>query len=286
MPFVYDSAKLKDGESHLDLLYKDPATEFVDSVKNRLDLYTPGGTDWPVLVFAHGGGWSSGDKALTVGGKEVYRNIGRYFAERGIGTAVINYRLLPGVHWRTQINDVAAAIEWTYRHAPAYGGDTTRFFVSGHSAGAHLVARTATDPEPLRARGASKSIIDGVISVSGGGYDMTDSTTYALGAEFEYLEERYGVVDKSGDWVAGASVVQFVDAASPPMLFFAGGKEHPSFERQARLMMKKLEENGIVTEFYPVKGATHPYMILRMSKDGNALTDHALRFIRETPPSR
>lgn len=280
MPFVYDSAKLKDGESYLDLKYRDGNTEFVDPAKHTLDLYTPKEAGWPVLVFAHGGGWTSGDKDLSVGGKEVYRNIGRYFAERGVGTAVINYRLMPGVHWTTQIGDVASAVDWVYQNAPRYGGDTTRFYLSGHSAGAQLVVRVATDPAPLTLRGTSPGIVDGVIAVSGAGYDMVDSLTYAMGAEFEYLDRRFGVVDGSAEWPANASVVQFVNEQSPPMIFFVGSREHQSFTRQAEIMMQALHAHGVAADLHVVRGATHPLMVLRMSKDDNTLTEEALKFIR------
>src|SRR5690606_35188130 len=105
----------------------DGVTEFVDKryfdgpterdEKTRLDLFFPAGSGWPVMVFVHGGGWSSGDKDLRVGGRDVYRNIGRFYAARGIGVAVINYRLLPGVHWRTQLRDVAHAALYTRTRA-------------------------------------------------------------------------------------------------------------------------------------------------------------------------
>ncbi len=278
MPFVYDSAKFTAGESLLDQVYQG-GEHFVDSIKHTLDFYAPDGEGWPVMVFAHGGGWSSGDRKLTVGGKEVYRNIGRYFAQKGIGTAVISYRLLPGVHWSTQLHDVAAAIDWVYTNAPVHGGDTTRFFLAGHSSGAQMMARLVTDPSYLNARGVSRGSVNGVVSVSGGGFDLQDSLTYAMGADFAYLEERFDPVDDTGSWVVDASVVQHVDRYSPPMIFFVGSKEHPSFRRQAQLMIDALVEHSVPAELHEVAGATHPMMVLRMSKDGNTLTEQALRFI-------
>src|SRR5678810_194777 len=53
--------------------------------KHRLDLFLPEGTQWPILVFVHGGGLNSGDKALRVAGSDVYGNIGRFYANHGIG---------------------------------------------------------------------------------------------------------------------------------------------------------------------------------------------------------
>src|SRR5262245_33646251 len=128
--------------SFRDLAYRDGRDP-----KQTLDLYAPEGKGWPVMVFVHGGGWNSGDKDLKVEGTAIYADVGRFFASQGVGTAVVNYRLLPRVSWRDQITDVAGAVAWLHRHAADYGGDPSQFFLAGHSAGAQLAARVALDPE-------------------------------------------------------------------------------------------------------------------------------------------
>ena len=50
-------------------------------------------------MFVHGGNWDSGDKNDRAGGADVYANIGRFDAARGLGVAVDNYRLQPAVAW-------------------------------------------------------------------------------------------------------------------------------------------------------------------------------------------
>src|SRR5439155_18980367 len=90
---------------HRDICYREGSAD----EKHRLDLFLPHGTNWPILIFIHGGGLTSGDKALRVSGADVYGNIGRFYASQGIGVAVINYRLQPKVTWREQAEDVAHA---------------------------------------------------------------------------------------------------------------------------------------------------------------------------------
>jgi acetyl esterase/lipase len=98
-------------------------------IKHRLDLFVPEGLkDAPVLIFVHGGGWTSGDKNL-------YSFVGRAFAEQGFVTAVINYRLSPQVQHPAHIEDVARAFAWVYRNIAQYGGNPEKIFVMGHSAG-------------------------------------------------------------------------------------------------------------------------------------------------------
>ena len=65
-----------------------------DKKKHKLDLYLPKGkTDFPVVLFVHGGGWVFGDKNFF----GVYEGVGKMFARHGIGAVVTNYRLSPGV---------------------------------------------------------------------------------------------------------------------------------------------------------------------------------------------
>ena len=59
------------------------------NLANKLDLYLPKGKQgFPILVFVHGGGYQKGDR------KEG-QTLGQVFAARGVGAAVISYRLYP-----------------------------------------------------------------------------------------------------------------------------------------------------------------------------------------------
>ena len=280
LPLVYDTVRSENVTEFSNERYFDGPTE--DDEKTRLDLFVPEGDGWPTLVFVHGGGWTNGDKGLRVGRKDVYRNIGRYFASHGIATAVISYRLLPGVHWTTQQRDVAHAVVHTRKRAAELGGDARRLFLSGHSAGAQLVARVALDGALLEAMGTDRSIVCGVIAVSGAGYDMEDAETYALGADFGYLEQRLGVVDGTTTWPRDASVVQFIDERAPPFLVLYGGSEHPALQHQSELLARLLENNGTTVDTVTEDGYDHGRMVLALSKEGSTSTREALGFIRET----
>lgn len=149
----YRDATLAPNLVRLDVPYAGPSS----TPKQRLNLFMPAAdtAHRPFVVFVHGGNWDEGDRNLEVGGADIYNNIGRYLAARGIGTAVISYRLLPEVTWREQVADVATAVRWVAAHAKESGGTSDCVFVMGHSAGAQLAARVALDPEvhsgtPLR----------------------------------------------------------------------------------------------------------------------------------------
>src|SRR6266850_6787199 len=88
--------------------------------KHRLDLYLPKDcADFPVLFFVHGGAWRHGDKNFF----GVYAKLGKYWAARGIGSVVTNYRLSPSVQHPEHIKDVARAFAWTVRNISKYHGN-------------------------------------------------------------------------------------------------------------------------------------------------------------------
>ena len=132
--------------------------------KNKLDVDLPQGVrNFPVIFFIHGGAWVFGDKNEF----GLYHNLANYWARRGIGVVVANYRLSPGVKHPAHIQDVAKAFAWTKTHIAEYGGDVRQLFVSGQSAGGHLVSLLATDDSYLNAEGLKAADIHGVLTLSG-----------------------------------------------------------------------------------------------------------------------
>jgi acetyl esterase/lipase len=142
-----------------DLAYVDGPD--ADPRKQRLDLYLPqGATKFPVLMWIHGGAWSFGDRSW-------FGDVGRRFAEEGIGAAIISYRLSPKVKHPAHVEDCARAFAWLRDHIAEYGGDPERLFVSGQSAGGHLSALLACDPRYLQALGVPADAIKGALPMSG-----------------------------------------------------------------------------------------------------------------------
>lgn len=274
MVFVYKKAPLTTAQVHLDIPYSDSK-----SPKNRLDLFLPTGTNWPVMVFVYGGGWTEGDKSFKFGGDDVYGNIGRFYAARGVGVAVINYRLLPQVKWQEQISDVARATAWAYDHIAGYGGDRRRFFLCGHSAGAQLVDRIALDVKPLTDTGHSPKIISGVISVSGAGLDMTDQLTYTLGESPAYFAKRFATDPQPGDWQKIASPVTYIRAESPPFLILYAGGETKALIRQSQHFSDVLTQAGVQNNLVMVPGQSHARMVLALSRDDKTAGPAVLEFI-------
>jgi acetyl esterase/lipase len=276
---MYQRADIPESRIHRDLAYREGILE--DNRKQRLDLYVPEGKNWPVLVFVHGGGWDTGDRRYEVAGVDPYANIGRFFASRGVGTAVISYRLLPDVAWREQIQDVAGAVAWVSKNAAKFGGNPKRLFLSGHSAGAQLAARVALDPEPLKSEGFSKKIVTGVIAVSGAGYQIAgEELRSTRGGRKGYYERRFQQGDTTDSWKEEVSLLRFVDKSAPPFLLFYGSAEPTSISEQTKLLADRLSEAEVPAKLVVIPHRDHVQTVMTLSREDSETAREALEFIR------
>lgn len=135
----------------------------------RLDFYPAanGKGPAPLFVFVHGGGWKRGDKRNATGAAKI-----AHFTGRGFAFASCNYRLVPDARVEDQAQDVADALARLIRDAKALGADPGRIVLAGHSAGAHLAALVATDPQYLKRAGVDMKRLKGVILLDGAAYDV------------------------------------------------------------------------------------------------------------------
>ena len=278
---LYKKAPLTDVQVKYDV----PYVEHSLLPQQRLDLFLPKGTNWPVFVFVHGGNWDAGDKGLRVGGADVYDNIGRFDAARGIGVAVINYRLQPTVDWREQVKDVAAATAWVHAHIAEYGGRASGIFLGGHSAGAQLACRVALDSKPLAEYGLSPAIIRGVITVSGAGMDLADQKTYDLGAKPAYYAARFGDSGPREIWQREASPVTYVTSNAPAFLILYAAGESKALQRQSQRLGEVLENAHVFNRLVVVPGQSHERMVLTLSRPDRTSADAILDFINGTKPA-
>lgn len=104
----------------------------------------------PVLVFLHGGAWSTGGGAV-----EWYD--GSALAAKGIVVVSVNYRLGPVAHiapvdadpicWT--IDDLFIALRWVQDKISDFGGDPDQVTLGGQSAGAWYVHLLSVMPESI-----------------------------------------------------------------------------------------------------------------------------------------
>ena len=274
MSVLYKKVALPEAQVQRDIVYKPGSA----NPGHRLDLFQPTSKHWPVMVFVYGGGWMNGDKSLRVGGQDVYGNIGRFYAAHGIGVAVVNYRLQPAVNWWQQVADVADAVAWVKRNIGAYGGDASRIFLAGHSAGGYLASFTGLNRHVAAQHGVPR--LSGVVCVSGAGLDMADEETYRLGNKPYYYENLFGEQGKNPDWQRTASPVTFATKSSPPFLILYAGGDSASLRRQGQRFHDVLDSRGVRNRLVVVPGESHTRIVLTLSRDDKTAGAAILDFIR------
>lgn len=106
-------------------------------------------TGGPVLVYFHGGGYSSGSKNWEA------RGLLHRYADRGWVCVSATYRLRPRAGFEDHLADARAAMAWARSHATEYGADASRIVMVGSSAGAHLTSLYALGATPDEAPAAA-----------------------------------------------------------------------------------------------------------------------------------
>lgn len=153
-----------------------------------LDLWVPeGAKNAPLVLFVHGGGWKRGSKNNAMG-----RALPGHMLEQGYAFASIDYRLVPRNTVEEQASDVAAALAHLLKQADSLGIDRRRVVLTGHSAGAHLVALVGTDERYLKRVGLSFADIDGVMPNDGAAYDVTAQIADAGPMMLDTYKQAFG----------------------------------------------------------------------------------------------
>jgi acetyl esterase/lipase len=229
------------------LPYAEPKNE-----RQMLDVYAPvEGTNHPVVIWIHGGGWHSGDKK-DVGSKP------QAFVNRGFVFISINYRLWPSVTIQQIAEDVAKAIRWSHDHARNFGGDPKTLFIMGHSAGAQLAALLCTDERYLKAENLSFAIIKGCVPVDGDTYDlpMRIATVHKSGNKklAERDKQRFGDEKKQKEL---SSVTHVARGKNIPPFLILHVADHPETKGQSQRLLQALQQAGVPGQIHPAEGKNH-----------------------------
>lgn len=233
-----------------------------DKEKHTLDVYTPKGKkDFPTVLFVHGGSWKSGNK-------NIYAALGQSLANDGIGCVICNYRLSPAVQHPGHVEDVAKAFAWTAENIARYGGTKDQLFLCGHSAGGHLVALLATDPQYLKAEKHTPSEIKGVAALSG---------VYQIVTGEKVFEGPFG---KDERVCKLASPLTHVTGKHPPFLIAYADKDFEHLDEMADNMTAALKKANSPVELVKCKDRNHITIIVQFVNSTDPLNKSFREFIK------
>jgi len=120
--------------------YKKIDIAYGECERQKLDLYQTERKKRALLVFVHGGAWSSGDK-------KDYHFFGQAFATEGFDVAIVNYRLAPHDIFPNYVDDLVLALDYLNENQSSLNIDTDNMILMGHSAGAFNIMSAVYYPE-------------------------------------------------------------------------------------------------------------------------------------------
>jgi len=196
-------------------------------IKERcvLDVHYPSNlTNFPTIVWFHGGGLTGGEKEIP-----------NALKEKGFCVVGVNYRLYPKAKSPKYVEDAAAAVAWVFNNIEDFGGDTSLIFVSGYSAGGYLTNMIGLDKRWLKSHNIDANRIAGLISFSG--HTIT---------HFTIREERG--IPRTQTIVDDLAPLYHVRSDAPPLILITGDRELE--------MLGRYEENAYMMRMMKVAGHT------------------------------
>jgi len=224
-----------------------------DSPREALDIFAPDGDGpFPVHVYIHGGYWMSREKSDQ-------RFLARPFVEAGAVFVLVEYDLMPNVRMADIVRQCRDAVAWVYDNAVDFKADPGRIYVSGHSAGGHLVAMLA-ETDWLAHADVSDSLIKGGCAISGI-FDLTP-------IQRTYMQETLGLTD---DEIAENSPLFFDPVPTVPLIVAAGGAETDEFRRQSIDFAENWNNRGGECTHMECDGSNHFTILNDLADPGSDL---------------
>lgn len=255
--------------------YADPAHE-----RHVLDVYAPDqARNLPVVFWIHGGGWVTGDKTDVQIKPKV-------FCDRGFVFVSTNYRLVPSVEMEVLIGDVAKSLGWVHRHIADYGGDPSRIFVMGHSAGAQLAALLCIDDRYLKAEGVSFDVLKGCVPVDGDTYDLPAMITTAEirqqvhGFPMPEFGHRVKFGNDPKKHVDFSAVTHVAKGKGIPPFLILHVAGHPDVTAQAKRLGVALEQADVPVRVFAAPETTHRLLNRNLGNQDDPATEALYQFLQ------
>lgn len=236
--------------------------------RNLLDVFMPetNSAALPVLIFVHGGGFVAGNK--TNPGLPFFDNIMLWAVKNGFVGVNTTYRLAPASTYPAGTEDMAAVVQWVSEKIAERGGDPTKVYMMGHSAGAIHVAGYVSHPEFHKVKDGG---LAGAILLSGL-YDLTASPPGP--AELAYFGPDTSVY-------AERSSLKGLVASKTRLMVTAAELDPPRFVEQfEKLQQATCEGANGCAKLYMLPQHSHISETYSINTADSRLADQILAFVK------
>lgn len=218
--------------------------------KEKLDVYIPSG-EWknnrPAVLFIHGGGFKSGDKAE-------YRSasVCADLARAGYVAVSCNYVLStkekPAV-WPQNIADCREAVRWMRQNARDLGIDPQRIAVAGGSAGGYLALMVGLTDEKPELGGNPNAPVSSKVSAVIDMYGVTSCSKHG----------QETLVNPGPDADKIFSPMSYVTPKSVPILILHGTADKTVDIKESKNLEEVLVKNKVDYNFVEIEEAEHTF---------------------------
>lgn len=243
----------------------------------KLDVYQPAAPGpHPVLIWVHGGGWSTGSK-------ELYAPVAQRIVPENVVVVIPGYTLFPHAHAFDQVREIARAFRWTRENIARYGGDPDRIILGGQSAGAHLSGLVSLDASYLETLGHSPAEISGWYGIAGP-YSIPAQVKYERTARHHDIRLLYDFFDGEGNFERG-SPQNFVRSDTMPILLIHGSADETVPLRMGENFHNALRAVNAPSTLKIYHGAAHSGLLFdALTHPKPQLISDLIAFINACPP--
>jgi acetyl esterase/lipase len=212
----------------------------------RVAVYKPAKPNGTILLFWHGGGWTSGYK-------EWFGFMAPAFNAAGITFVSAGYRLAPANVFPVGLEDCIRGIEYVKKNL-----NPSRLYIGGHSAGGHYAALIA-------ARG--RKDLAGCLPISGV-YEFGEGSGMSMRPRFIGAATEHEVSPRHQ-----------LASSMAPFLVAWGTKDFPHLIPQAERFVAAVKDAGGKAQGLPMEGLTHFTASYAGGEAGGPWVPAALRFM-------
>lgn len=231
----------------------------------RLDLFPAATHRGCVHVFIHGGYWRGLDK-------QDFAFVAGALAARGVTTVAINYELCPDTSLDGVVESAIAAVRFVHEGIARDSRGDGALSLSGHSAGAHLVAEVLA--HDWQAEGIDPAFIRGAVAISGI-YDPAPAMQTTVNEQLRLTPAL----------AARRDVLRRPVRAACPVLIAVGGHEPAPWVEQSFRYYHRLRHDGLDPALIVIPGRNHFDILDEFLAPTSALVEACITHCLDRPGS-